>query len=90
MASGLNRETAGELSFLLSIPAILGAFILTIKDAGSMMATVSYGQLVLAFAAAFFSGMASLNILVKIIKGGKIFWFAPYLVVVGLLGLLIG
>jgi len=88
--AGLNRETAGELSFLLSIPAILGAFVLTIKDAGSMMATVSFAQLALAFVAALFSGMASLKILLKIIKSGKIYWFAPYLVLVGISGLLLG
>lgn len=87
--AGLNRETAGEMAFLLSIPAILGAFILTVKDAASMMVSVSYGQLVLAFLAAFFSGMASLKILLRIIKSGKLYWFAPYLVVVGLLGLLL-
>ena len=88
--AGLNRETAGELSFLLSIPAILGAFVLTIKDAGSMMATVSFAQLALAFIAALLSGMASLKILMKIIKSGKIYWFAPYLVLVGISGLLLG
>jgi len=87
--SGLARETAGEMSFLLSIPAILGAFILTVKDAGAMLTSVSYGQLALAFLAAFFAGMASLKILLKIIKNGKLFWFAPYLVIVGLLGLLL-
>lgn len=85
--SGLKRETAGELAFLLSIPAILGAFILTVKDAGAMMTTVSYGQLALAFLAAFLSGMAALRILLRIIKNGKLYWFAPYLLVVGLLGL---
>ena len=88
--AGLNRETAGEFSFLLSIPAILGAFVLTIKDAGSMMATVSYSQLALAFVAALVSGIASLKILIKIIKSGKIYWFAPYLVLIGILGLLLG
>ncbi len=87
IAAGLDRETAGEFSFLLSIPAILGAFALTLGDAGSMFANVSLAQLALAFAAAFFSGMASLKILLKIIKGGKLSWFAPYLVVVGLAGL---
>ena len=88
--AGLGRETAGELSFLLSIPAILGAFVLTIGDAGTMLASVSWAQLALAFFAAFFSGMAALKILMRIIKGGKIYWFAPYLVVVGILGLLLG
>ncbi len=87
IAAGLDRETAGEFSFLLSIPAILGAFALTLGDAGNLFANVSYAQLALAFAAAFFSGMASLKILLKIIKGGKLYWFAPYLVAVGLAGL---
>ncbi|HWR13034.1 MAG TPA: undecaprenyl-diphosphate phosphatase [Rectinemataceae bacterium] len=88
--SGLDRGTAGELSFLLSIPAILGAFILTFGDMGGMLDAVSYGQLALAFAAAFFSGWAALKILIKVIKGGKIYWFAPYLVIVGILGLILG
>jgi undecaprenyl pyrophosphate phosphatase UppP len=34
--------------------------------------------------------MASLKILMKIIKSGKIYWFAPYLVLVGISGLLLG
>ncbi|MFA6365603.1 MAG: undecaprenyl-diphosphate phosphatase [Candidatus Hydrogenedentales bacterium] len=88
--AGLDRGTAGEFSFLLSIPAILGAFVLTIGDIGGMLNTVSYGQLALAFMAAFLSGMAALKILIKIIKGGKIYWFAPYLVIVGILGLILG
>lgn len=90
LLAGLGRAQAGEFSFLLSIPAILGAFILTIKDGGVMMASVSYGHLALAFGAAFFSGMASLTILLKIIKSGKIYWFAPYLALVGLLALIVG
>ena len=88
--AGLERSTAGEFSFLLSIPAILGAFILTLKDAGALMGTVSFAQLALAFLAALFSGLAALKILMKIIRNGKLFWFAPYLVLVGLLGLFLG
>ncbi|MCE1195026.1 undecaprenyl-diphosphate phosphatase [bacterium] len=87
IAVGLDRETAGEFSFLLSIPAILGAFVLTLGDAGNLLANVSYAQLAIAFVAAFLSGMASLKILLKIIKGGKLYWFAPYLAIVGLAGL---
>lgn len=88
--AGLDRKLAGEFSFLLSIPAILGALLLTLKDAGSMMASVSFGQLALAFLAAFLSGFASLKLLMKVIKSGKLYWFAPYLVVVGVLGLILG
>lgn len=90
LASGLERGTAGEFSFLLSIPAILGAFILTIKDAGDMFAQVSVQQLGLAFVTAFVSGYVALKFLMKVIKSGKIFWFAPYLLIVGVLGLILG
>lgn len=90
IASGLERGTAGEFSFLLSIPAILGAFILTVKDAGDMFAQVSLQQLVLAFVTAFVVGYFALKFLMKVIKSGKIFWFAPYLLVVGILGLILG
>jgi len=86
--SGLDREAAGEFSFLLSIPAILGALVLTLKDAGSMMAEVSAAHLVLAFVAAFLSGYLALKFLMKIVKNGKLYWFAPYLLLVGAAGLL--
>jgi undecaprenyl-diphosphatase len=88
--SGLDRETAGEFSFLLSIPAILGAFVLTVKDAGDMLVAVSWGQLALSFVVAFAAGAISLSLLLKVIKGGKIYMFAPYLLIVGILGLIFG
>jgi undecaprenyl-diphosphatase len=88
--SGLDRQTAGEFSFLLAIPAILGAFLLSLKDLARMEAVVSFGQLALAFAAAFASGYVALKILIKVIKGGKLWVFAPYLLAVGILGLIFG
>ncbi|HEY9054231.1 MAG TPA: undecaprenyl-diphosphate phosphatase [Rectinemataceae bacterium] len=87
---GLSRATAGEFSFLLSIPAILGALVLTLKDLGEMAAMVSWGQLALAFFAALFSGWGALKVLLKVIKGGKLWVFAPYLLVAGLIGLILG
>jgi undecaprenyl-diphosphatase len=86
--AGLSREAAGEFSFILSIPAILGALLLTLGDLAQMSASVSWGSLALAFFAAMFSGFLSLKVLLKIVKGGKLYLFAPYLAVVGILGLL--
>ena len=88
--SGLDRQTAGEFSFLLAIPAILGAFLLSLKDLAQMESMVSFGQLALAFLAAFASGYIALKLLIKVIKGGKLWFFAPYLLVVGVLGLILG
>lgn len=86
--SGLDREAAGEFSFLLVIPAILGALVLTLKDAGPMMAEVSIIYLALAFAVAFLSGYLALKFLIKVVKNGTLYWFAPYLLLVGVAGLL--
>lgn len=88
--AGLDRGTAGEFSFLLAIPAILGAFLLSLKDLGQVQAMASFGQLALAFLAAMISGYYALKLLMKVIKGGKFWVFAPYLLVVGVLGLLLG
>lgn len=86
--AGLDRETAGEFSFLLSIPAILGALVLTLKDASALLHEVSAAHLILAFVTAFLSGYFALKFLMKIVKNGKLYWFAPYMLLVGAAGLL--
>jgi len=88
--AGLDREWAGEFSFLLAIPAVLGAFVLKLKDLGTMVAEVSWGNLALSFAVAFVSGWFALKFLMRVIKNGKLYWFAPYLVLIGIIGLIIG
>ncbi|MDI6764629.1 MAG: undecaprenyl-diphosphatase UppP [Thermodesulfobacteriota bacterium] len=72
---GLNRELAGRFSFLLSIPAILGATFLEIPKLDSMakLETALIGA-----AVAFVTGILSLTLLMKIIRMGKISNFAYY------------
>ncbi|MBO5137824.1 MAG: undecaprenyl-diphosphate phosphatase [Spirochaetaceae bacterium] len=86
---GVNRSTAGEFSFLLSIPAILGAFLLEVKDIGQMGGTVGVIPLVAGCIAAFISGFFALALLMKIIRKGKLEWFAAYLIPVGILGIIL-
>lgn len=83
----LNRETAAELSFLISIPAILGALILDMGDAGNLMQSISLPVLVAAFAATMTSGFLALWGLVRLVSSGKFYLFSFYLVPLGLLGL---
>ncbi len=54
--AGLERQAAGEFSFLLSIPAILGAFILSLKDLGQLGKQVSWAALFAGFLAALMFG----------------------------------
>ena len=57
---GVDRKIAGEFSFLLSIPAILGAFILELKDFGSMSSSIGVGAVIAGCVAAFLSGFFAL------------------------------
>ena len=85
---GVDREQAGEFSFLLSIPAILGAFVLQLKDLGEMSSTVGLAPVVAGCISAFVAGIFALAVLMKIIRKGKLEWFAAYLIPLGILGLL--
>ncbi len=72
---GLDREFSGKFSFLLSIPAILGATLLEFRkmDTGQELWTTLIGTII-----AFGIGILSLFFLMKIIKIGKIFSFSYY------------
>lgn len=82
----VDRQTAGEYSFIVSIPAILGAFVLEAKDLGEMSESVSALTLLLGCVAAFVAGFFALAFLMKLIKKGKLEYFAFYLIPVAILG----
>lgn len=86
--SGIDRDTAGDFSFILSIPAILGAFILEAKDLGNLTATVAPFPLIIGCLSAFLSGWLSLKLLLKLIKKGNLQYFAFYLIPLAILGLI--
>ena len=83
---GVDRSLAGEYSFIISIPAILGAFILELKDLGEVSSTVGAAPVIAGCAAAFATGYISLTFLMKIIKKGKLQYFALYLIPLAILG----
>lgn len=84
---GLNRETAARYSFLLSIPAITGAEILGLKEAGihSIDTAVLIGTVTAGFA-----GYFALTLLVYIVKKGQLHLFAPYCWLIGAVTLFAG
>lgn len=79
---GLNRESAAKYSFLLSIPAILGAGVLIFKDI-SVDSTIHAGSLIIGFLTSCLVGYASLRFLMHIVKKGNLHLFAPYCWVIG-------
>ena len=85
---GVDRSLAGEFSFIISIPAILGAFILELKDLGEVSSTVGAAPVIAGCAAAFATGYISLTFLMKMIKKGKLQYFALYLIPLAIFGLI--
>ena len=85
---GLDRAAAGEYSFIVSIPAILGAFVLEVKDLDKVGTALGIVPVIAGSAAAFVSGYIALSFLMKIIKRGRLEWFAFYLIPLGIAGLL--
>jgi undecaprenyl-diphosphatase len=73
--SGLDRELSGKFSFLLSIPAILGATLLEFKEFDTAS---GLGNPLIGAAVAFGVGILALTILIKMIKMGKMFKFSYY------------
>lgn len=89
LATGLRREVAGEFAFLVSIPAILGALVLELRDLAELKTAVPAGPLALGMAVAFAVGVVSLKLLLPVVRRGRLAWFALYLVPAGILGLLL-
>ena len=88
MFCGVDRNIAGDYSFIISIPAILGAFILELKDLGQMSDAVGLAPIIVGCTAAFIVGYLSLALLMKMIRKGKLQYFACYLIPLGILGMI--
>ena len=87
---GLDREKAGELSFLASVPAVLGALILKSRETGELLSRVSLPVLAAGFCASLLMGLLSICILLRMVRQGRLHLFGFYLVPAGLLTLILG
>ncbi|MET0016401.1 undecaprenyl-diphosphate phosphatase [Oscillibacter sp.] len=87
---GFERKFAVRFSFLLSIPAVLGANILTLKDA--VETGIEWGEVPVYLAGVLVAalvGYACIRLLKMIADKGKFGWFAYYCWAVGLLTLVL-
>lgn len=81
---GVGFVEAAEYSFLLSIPAILGALALQIVKEPGVLTAGSIAPLLLGAATAFIAGFAALKLLIGILTRGAFHRFAYYLLPVGI------
>jgi len=79
---GLDKEFAAKFSFLLAIPAILGATVVQLKGIGAGIDTNLLAY-VLGFLAALVSGYLAISILLKLIREKNLDIFAYYCWILG-------
>lgn len=79
---GVDRDLAGRFSFLLSIPAILGALLLSLVT--ETPGTLPIGVIAVGVLAAAVVGYLALSVLMPMVRRGRIYYFAPYCAVVGI------
>ena len=83
MMLGVDRVTAGKFSFLLAIPAIVGALFLNLKDVSTVGAPPMEMMLIGA-AVAFVSGAIALKLLMAVVRQGRFHRFGWYTLFLGL------
>ena len=90
LCQGTNREFAVSYSFLLSIPAVLGSFLLSLYKAfkagvdWSLMPLYLVGMLVSALV-----GLVAIQVMRRVVRTAKLCWFSYYLWGVGALTLIL-
>lgn len=77
--NGLKKEEATEFSFLISIPAVLGAVLLEGKDIMGLgdLGIETY-TLIASFLASVVFGVLAIQLLVKLVRKGKLHYFSYY------------
>lgn len=86
MFLGIEPSRAAEFSFLLAIPAILGAAVLDADALGSLNGE-RLGVYLTGAVMAFVSGYLAVSWLMRLIKQGKFLYFGLYCLAVGLVSL---
>ena len=88
ITSGIFRrirpDVATRFSFFLGIPAIAGALVLEGKDVAALAPEVRL-PLALGVVVAFFTGLAAIALLLRVVRTGKLQYFAYYCWVLGIL-----
>ena len=81
MACNLPRETAARFSFLLAIPAMIGAMAVQVRAEGLSQEAVPV--LAAGFIVSAVVGLLALKILMGLVRKGRLYYFAPYCWAVG-------
>jgi undecaprenyl-diphosphatase len=82
---GLDRKVAARFSFLLAIPAIAGAGLLTLLDAAQNGFETEFLPMFVGFVASFLSGALAIKFLLAFLQKSDFKWFAGYRIALGII-----
>ena len=80
---GLNPIKAARFSFLIFIPAIIGATFLNINEVSTTVEEVGFFPIILGFSASVISSFLSIKFLLKLLNNRKFHYFTPYCILIG-------
>lgn len=86
---GVNQQTALDYSFVLGIPSILAASVLTIKDAVGAPVDIGVGAMIAGVVTAAVVGFLAIKLLKWIVTTNKLEIFAYYTLVLGIVTLIV-
>jgi undecaprenyl-diphosphatase len=87
---GIDRDKAARFSFLMVVPLVLGKAILEAKDLAAQPEAIqasSFAPMIVAFMAAFVSGIIACRWMISLVKKARLKYFAYYCFAVGFLAL---
>ncbi len=88
MLLGVPRETIARFSFIMSIPAILGAAVLQVSGlADAQLAVDAWLWIGAGMAASVISGYLAIKLLLDIIRRNRLQWFGYYCLILASIGL---
>ena len=89
LMTGTKKDEIARFSFLMVLIPILGAAFLDIVGGDfSKESSIEALPLIIGFLAAFLSGLLACSLMIKIVKRGKLIYFAAYCLIIGFFAIL--
>ena len=86
---GINQQTALDYSFVLGIPSILAAAVLTVSDVAGQPADIGAGVMIAGVLTAAIVGFLAIKLLKWIVTTNKLQIFAYYTLILGVVTLIV-
>ena len=84
---GVDRTKAARFSFLMVVPLIFGKVAKDIMSGEISLESDQIGSMSIGFIAAFISGLFACNWMISLVKNSKLYYFAIYCFIVGIIAI---